>query len=134
MMKKIVLFVFITMVTTFMFAQTRQVQNTTIAIQDTLHTFKLYPTKNMWTFIKLDTSNGQMWQVQYAINDDSSRGEDILSLARLAFGNDAVNGRFCLYPTQNMYNFILLDQVDGRTWQVQWSFDYTNRGILPISE
>lgn len=63
MMKKIVLFVFITMVTTFMFAQTRQGQNTTIAIQDTLHTFKLYPTKNMWTFIKLDTSNGQMWQV-----------------------------------------------------------------------
>lgn len=25
--------------------------------------FKLFPTQNMWTFIKLDTQTGQMWQV-----------------------------------------------------------------------
>ena len=39
-----------------------------------------------------------------------------------------------LYPTQNMWTFILLDQTDGRTWQVQWSTDYESRGILPISD
>ena len=42
------------------------------------------------------------------------------------------NGRFFLYPTQNMYNFILLDQVDGRTWQVQWSIDKDKRGTWAI--
>lgn len=103
-------------------------------INDTVHVYKLYPTKNMWTFIKLNTSNGQMWQVQFSINGEGERGEQILSLSRLAYGNDAVNGRFELYPTENIYNFILLDQVDGRSWQVQWSFDYMNRGILPIKD
>ena len=27
---------------------------------------------------------------------------------------------FTLYPTKNIYNFILLDQEDGSAWQVQW--------------
>lgn len=103
------------------------------AIQDSTYVYQLYPTENMWTFIKLDTSNGQMWQVHFAINDDSSRSEEILSLTRLAIAGEAKVGRFCLYPTKNMYNFILLDKKDGRTWQVQWSFDYMNRGILPIN-
>ena len=31
------------------------------------------------------------------------------------------NGRFKLYPTGNMYNFIMVDVIDGRTWQVQWN-------------
>ena len=42
------------------------------------------------------------------------------------------NGRFFLYPTQNMYNFILLDQIDGRTWQVQWNIDKDKRGTWVI--
>ncbi len=42
------------------------------------------------------------------------------------------NDRFALYPTQNIYTFILLDQVDGRTWQVQWSIDTYSRGVIPI--
>ncbi len=33
----------------------------------------------------------------------------------------AQNGRFKLYPTGNMYNYIMVDVIDGRTWQVQWS-------------
>lgn len=41
------------------------------------------------------------------------------------------NGRFFLYPTTNIYNFILLDQIDGRTWQVQWGKE-GERGVLRI--
>lgn len=41
-------------------------------------------------------------------------------------------GRFELYKTQNMYNFILLDTFDGRTWQVQWSTEAEDRMILSI--
>lgn len=130
-MKKLILALFL-----FVFASTSfgQTKSQSLMVNDTVHVYKLYPTKNMWTFIKLNTSNGQMWQVQFSINEEGKREEQILSLSRLAYGNDAVNGRFELYPTENMYNFILLDQVDGRSWQVQWSFDYMNRGILPIRD
>ena len=130
-MKKLILVLLLSVFVSTSFGQTK---SQSVMVNDTVHVYKLYPTKNMWTFIKLNTSNGQMWQVQFSINDEGKRGENILSLSRLAYGKDAVNGRFELYPTENMYNFILLDQIDGRSWQVQWSFDYMNRGILPIND
>ncbi|MBT6448685.1 MAG: hypothetical protein HOK38_08070, partial [Flavobacteriaceae bacterium] len=37
------------------------------------------------------------------------------------------NGRFKLYPTENTYNFIMVDVIDGRTWQVQWNIDDDKR-------
>lgn len=48
--------------------------------------FQLFPTTNMWTFIKLDTRNGRMWQVQYDIQGDD-RMEVVLNENYLA-GND----------------------------------------------
>ena len=39
----------------------------------------------------------------------------------------AQNGRFKLYPTGNMYNFLMVDVIDGRTWQVQWNIDEDKR-------
>ena len=87
--------------------------------QTELFRFKLYPTDNMWTFIKLDTRSGKMWQVQYSVKGDDYRFEIPLNTTVLA--TDSTNGRFELYPTQNMFNFILLDKTGGETWQVQWS-------------
>ena len=29
--------------------------------------------------------------------------------------------------------FILLDRIDGKVWQVQWSFDEENRTVVPVS-
>lgn len=130
-MKRTFLAFFLMMFVSTSFGQT---ELRSVIADDTVHVYKLYPTKNIWTFIKLNTSNGQMWQVQFSINEEVKREEQTLSLSRLAYGNDAVNGRFELYPTENMYNFILLDQVDGRTWQVQWSPNYIDRGILPIRD
>ena len=40
------------------------------------------------------------------------------------------NGRFKLYPTGNMYNFIMVDVIDGRTWQVQWNIDDNKRLVI----
>ena len=77
----------------------------------------------MWTFIKLDTQTGQMWQLQYSINDEKGRFEYDLNPNALIVNGKKINGRFELYPTQNIYNFILLDKINGKTWQVQWSFD-----------
>ena len=41
-------------------------------------------------------------------------------------------GRFELYPTENMYTFILLDTYNGNTWQVQWSMEESKRGIVGL--
>ncbi len=93
--------------------------------------YRLFPTQNIWTFIKLDTRNGKMWQVQFDVNGEK-RFEVYLNLMPFALKSDEANGRFELYPTQNIYNFILLDRIDGRTWQVQWSAKSENRGLIPI--
>lgn len=42
------------------------------------------------------------------------------------------NGTFELYPTKNIYQFILLDKVNGRRWHVQWGFEATKRWIKRI--
>ena len=57
--------------------------------------FQLFPTTNMWTFIKLDTRNGRMWQVQYDIQGDD-RMEVILNDKALVSDEEAENGRFIL--------------------------------------
>ena len=94
--------------------------------------YQLFPTENYWTFIKLDTRNGKMWQVHFTVSDKSGRGEVILNSLSLVNAEKEVKGRFTLYSTKNMYNFILLDQIDGSTYQVQWSMDEKNRGVIPI--
>lgn len=94
-------------------------------------TYQLFKTTNMWTFLKLNTKNGTIYQVQFGMSD-GERFETFLNIVPLAVGENAVSGRFTLYPTDNMWTFILLDQIDGRTWQVQWSQDSENRGIVPI--
>lgn len=43
-----------------------------LAQTDDIERFKLFPTQNMWTFIKLDTQTGQMWQVQYSVKGDEA--------------------------------------------------------------
>ena len=43
---------------------------------------------------------------------------------------DSALRRFKLYPTQNIYTFLLLDTINGRTWQVQWSLD--NKAVRGI--
>lgn len=90
----------------------------------------MFNTENIWTFLKLDTKSGKIWQVQYSI-DDNNRGEVVLNDKELV-NSSSENGRFTLYPTKNMYNFILLDQIDGKMWQVQWSFEEENRVVIPI--
>ena len=94
--------------------------------------YQLFPTKNTWTLLKLDTRNGRIWQVQYSIEGDDYRFEIELNSKSLAYSNDH-NGRFTLIPTPNMYNFILLDQIFGYTYQVQWHTDSKKRMIIPIN-
>lgn len=93
--------------------------------------FKLYPTNNIWTFLKLDTRTGQIWQVQFDVEGDS-RFQATVNSIDLTYGLNTKAGRFELYQTQNTYNFMLLDKVTGRMWQAQWSTKKDNRGLFPI--
>ena len=90
--------------------------------------YTLYKTDNMYTFLKLDTRTGQIWQVHWST--EGSRMVVPLSTEILSL--DTKDGRFALFPTKNMYNFVLLDTLDGKTWQVQWSFEEGNRILAPI--
>lgn len=128
-------FIIITFVSLLAFISCRQEDNkaTLPAKQEIKENvrYKMFPTENIWTFLKLDTRSGKIWQVQYSINDNY-RGELELNNKALATGEAAENGRFTLYPTKNMYNFILLDQKDGKMWQVQWSTEEENRVVIPM--
>lgn len=96
-------------------------------------TYQLFPTENRWIFIKLNTETGQMWMVQYSTSSESDAVTCPLNPNSLLRSyDDKVNGRFTLYPTQNYYNFILLVQINGRTWQVQWSTEIANTGVWEI--
>lgn len=93
-------------------------------------TYELYPTKNMWNFLKLNTITGQIWVVQYSVSSTSNQMQVPLNSSDLLWSDEAhVSGRFKLHPTDNMWNFILLDQINGNVWQVQWS---TDRGKMFI--
>ncbi|MDR0510551.1 MAG: hypothetical protein LBH06_05615 [Rikenellaceae bacterium] len=94
--------------------------------------YKLYPTTNIWTFIKLDTRSGKLWQVQFSTKGNDYRFQTSINSTDLTYGLGTKAGRFELYPTQNMYNFLLLDRTAGRLWQAQWSMDAADRAIWPI--
>jgi hypothetical protein len=96
--------------------------------------FRLFKTENLWNFLLLDTRLGLVYQVQYSVDDKKgSRGVYVLNDQPLVTAKDTKDGRFTLYRTENMWNFVLLDQDDGRTWQCQFAVgDKGARWILPL--
>jgi hypothetical protein len=112
------------------FAQSTTVTTVQEPSQSPSAIYRLFRTTNRWTFIKLDTITGRMWQVQYDI-EGNARGSVVLNSQDLSRGKERAPGRFTLYPTQNMWTFILIDQIDGNMWQIQWG-ESKDRLVLPI--
>lgn len=96
-------------------------------------TYKLYPTENMWTFLELNTATGQIWIVQWSTENEKRFVYTLDDRIRITEEDENICGRFTLYPTENMYNFLLLDTINGGCWQVQWNFDEDKRFVVPIS-
>lgn len=90
--------------------------------------YKLYPTENMYTFLLLDTRTGKIDKVQWHLEKKKEFTVPINS-HDLSIGYEYGTGSFELYPTQNMYQFVLLD---GRTWHVQWGMSEDERWIRRI--
>lgn len=103
-----------------------------LQVQAQNNTFKLYPTKNMWTFLELNTATGQIWIVQWSMKDEKQFRYTLDDNVRISEADERVNGRFSLHATENFYNFILLDNINGDCWQAQWNFDEDKRFVIPI--
>ena len=133
-MKQITFLTFLVLTSFCSFGQTEASQETESANRQNSSlpvTYQLFPTQNRWTFLKLNTRNGMIWQVQYDIEGDN-RFETYLNLIPLVEEKKETDNRFTLYPTQNIWTFILFDQIDGKSWQVQWNQEPENRRIWPI--
>lgn len=84
--------------------------------------YKLYQTENIYNLLELDTKTGKIRQVQWSLDDNKEFSVSINS-EDLTFLGGYGSGSFELYPTKNMYQFILIDKTDGRKWHVQWGTD-----------
>ncbi len=90
--------------------------------------YKLYPTDNIYNFLKLDTRTGRIEQVQWSL-DTNKEVTVTINNDNLSWSSDSL---FELYPTQNIYQFLLLDKSSGRTWHVQWGMENNKRWIRRI--
>ena len=93
--------------------------------------YKLYQTENIYTFLKLDTKTGQIRQVQWSLNSSEECSVGINS-EDLTYGYGKGSNSFELYPTKNMYQFILINKTDGKMWHVQWGQKSSERWIRRI--
>ena len=91
--------------------------------------YKMYPTENLYNLLKLDTQTGKIEQVQWSL-DDNKEFTSIINSQDLSW--ETGMNSFELYPTQNMYQFVLLDKASGRTWHVQWGLEDKKRWIRRI--
>lgn len=103
-------------------------------LTETTDRYKIYPTSNIYNFIKLDTVTGRIWKIQWNLEDDKRFSRYISSKILIDLEDDDqwINGRFEVYPTQNTYNFLLLDKITGKAWQFQWGFDANENWITEI--
>lgn len=94
--------------------------------------FELYPTQNSFNFLKLDKKTGKIYQVQWSLEGEEEFSITLNGIDLSQFSTDG--NCFKLYPTKNMWQFILLDGASGRAWHVQWGFEEKNRWIKRIEE
>ena len=111
--------------------------------------YKVYPTENKEVSLKLDSATGEVWQVEIGVET----GEEIASkidfisnktdstFEKVTDFSDvmknfrvAQNGRFELFPTNNIYEFLMVDTILGTTYQVQWHNQHEKRLISAITD
>ncbi len=94
--------------------------------------YRLFRTDNMWSQLLLNTEDGRLWQVSFGTGKDDLKAIIPINDKPLISKDQAKVGRFTLYPTDNMWNFLLLDQYDGRVWQCQFSTQSEGRFIIEL--
>lgn len=95
--------------------------------------YRIFDTDNMWTKLLLDSRTGRIWQIAFSVEKEGVRLKLPVNKTSLVNEKDAKDGRFTLYPTDNMWTFILVDQENGNVYQIGFSIDSDGfRGIIPL--
>lgn len=110
----------------------KAIENQLSALHKDSPRFKMCQTENNHILLKIDTRIGRVWMVQYALKNFDEAMTVSINYYGVVFENEGWNGRFELYPTKNMYNFIMLDTGTGTAYQVQWSTDAVNTFVREI--
>lgn len=114
--------------------QKEKPQNNLYQMQENyIRTYRIFPTINMWYFIKLNTRTGQMWQIEFD-QKGTNQLEIPLNSLSLVEKQKEIDNRFTLYPTQNNWTFLLLDQLNGKIWQVNWDTRSKKTEVLPLNK
>lgn len=119
-MRRIVLFLLLACSVSLYAQEQRLMPSSTTSIQNEKAKYLLFPTQNIHVFLKLNTRTGEIFMVQYSLEEKQRFEKKIETGSPYVRKEDQENGRFFLYSTNNIYNFLPLDQIDGRVWQVQW--------------
>ena len=97
--------------------------------------YRIFDTDNMWTKLLLDSRTGRIWQIAFSVEKEGVRLKLPVNKTPLVNEKDVKDGRFTLYPTDNMWTFILVDQENGNVYQIGFSIDSDGfRGIIPLPE
>ena len=103
-------------------------------MKSVLSDFKYANTVDYYTQVHNDDM--KYWEEEY-----NSKPDSIVSIEdkaywkpstleeKLKYRKIAKNGRFKLYPTDNSYNYIMVDVITGDSYKVQWNIDKEKRFI-----
>jgi len=110
--------------------------------QEDIERFKIYETQNVNIHLKLDTKKGNVYMVQRQTNEAEAMEVliNIIPIPMLWSSEELANydesenviGRYKLYPTQNIWTFLMQDVIGGKTYQVQWGFEVDDRIVILI--
>jgi len=95
--------------------------------------FRVFKTANLWNQLLLNTMDGRVWQIAFTVDRNGVRALVPINSTPLVTGKDALVGRFTLYPTDNIWTFLLVDQFSGEVWQCQFGIEDGYRWLKPIN-
>lgn len=115
-------------------------QNKVTETEDQSDRYKIYQTENIYCLLELDTYTGTIHQIHYTTDENGFEGKVLLDSLPSFIRDDIYRELpfnvkhldFELYPTKNMYTFILVEQYSGNVWHVQWNNDKGYRFISKI--
>lgn len=89
-------------------------------------TYEFFQTKNYHNQLRLNTKTGEIYQVQ----DD---GGSWIICSHVT-PSSTIPYRYWLYPTRNMWTWILVDLFTGKIWQCQYSVESSGgQFAIPIN-
>ena len=92
--------------------------------------FKLFPADH-YNFLLLDQINGKIWQYTWDIRLEKNKISPINN-STLIEEKNIIENRFTLYPTIDSRYFLLLDKINGKLWQLNWSVKPDKSEFIPI--